>query len=820
MNAKGWLVAATAAALLCTSAFARAQGRAGSDSPGQQALADAMKAFQADDYATAETKFKEAIGADSTLTDAYWKLAAIYYRNKKYGDAVAVLRRCPDQQNLDVREQLGLSLYRSANPPPAEAIKLLDDVADKRPSSFAAQLQLGQHYFKSDPKRAANAFELYLRHRPPAAAESDALVHEKLGTDYILMHDWDAAQGQFEGILRSKPNDMTAKLLLGTVYVGKRDEDPKACSQAITLFERILGEAHRQPSIYYNLAICYLKNNRAFDAQREAELYTRTHPTDSKGHLLLGEALYAEGQYPKALGAFQAARNYDRNNPTVIAKIGLTDVKLRNYDAAIAELEQAEAADGSNVDVLCAEVEAYGAKKNQMKLNAKAEKLEPMVHDARALSCAAQAYYLNGNDEKAMPTLQAVVALEPHNAGAKGKLVKVYNRIAGRALAKNDLPRAQSFLVDASRLLPDDIMTNRNLGLVLLLAHRYAEAQAPLERANRKLNNNDLITNRLLARALVGEGKRDQAKLAYEKAAGIALRTRGLDLAGVYTELGPLYGESGQLDQAVAVLEQAVKEAGSSPIAQVAARNLGIAYLHRGLSRMRDPKQTDGALDDIQHATAIPGVFTAKESNAITCAQWQAAYRAGKIQTAEEALARAKASGGCKLKPAYERVGMSFLEAITNYRDSQNLARRELAAKQLPQLRSRASGPVLESINLLARSALELLGYDFYQKSDERRAEATLKSASRVGGRGDKRALEHNLAVLDMMLGKAAQAEKVLTGLAGKPPEALVNLGILADRHGDGKTALSYYRKAWDRGVHLPKLKEWIDVKERLWGAN
>ncbi|MFI5289662.1 MAG: tetratricopeptide repeat protein, partial [Polyangia bacterium] len=162
MNAKGWLVAATAAALLCTSAFARAQGRAGSDSPGQQALADAMKAFQADDYATAETKFKEAIGADSTLTDAYWKLAAIYYRNKKYGDAVAVLRRCPDQQNLDVREQLGLSLYRSANPPPAEAIKLLDDVADKRPSSFAAQLQLGQHYFKSDPKRAANAFELYL----------------------------------------------------------------------------------------------------------------------------------------------------------------------------------------------------------------------------------------------------------------------------------------------------------------------------------------------------------------------------------------------------------------------------------------------------------------------------------------------------------------------------------------------------------------------------------------------------------------------------------------------------------------------------------
>src|SRR6185437_15993041 len=121
MNAKALVVAAAAAALLCTSVPARAQGRAGSDSPGQQALADAMKAFESDDYATAEAKFKEAIGADSTLTDAYWKLAAIYYRNKKYRDAIAVLRRCPDQQNLDVREQLGLSLYRSSNPPPAEA---------------------------------------------------------------------------------------------------------------------------------------------------------------------------------------------------------------------------------------------------------------------------------------------------------------------------------------------------------------------------------------------------------------------------------------------------------------------------------------------------------------------------------------------------------------------------------------------------------------------------------------------------------------------------------------------------------------------------
>ena len=800
---------------------ARGQGRSGSDSPGQQAFADAMKAFESDDFPAAEQKFKEAISSDSALVDAYWRLASIYYSQKKYKDAIDVLRRAPDQQNLDVREQLGLSLYKSVTPPPPESVKLLEDVIARRPTSFASQAQLGQYLLKVDPKRAAAAFEMYLKSRPPATASSDALFEEKLATAYILSKQFDEAVRICEQLLKQKPNDPTAKAFLGTALVGKCVVgDLKACSQAITLYERMLSDAPKQPAIYYNLGTAYLRVGRGPDAQREADLYVKAKPTDGKGSVLLGDAHFAQGHFDKALSSYQMARNLDRNNTSIVAKIGLTDVKLKNYDAAISELEQAEALAPNDVDILCALVDAHGAKKNKDKLSAKADKLAPMTKDSKALSCAAQGYYLNGNDEKAMPVLQASLSLDPNNGVAKITLVRVFNRLAGHAIEKNELAKAQQLLVDAEKQISDDTMTSRNLGLVYLLGKRCAEAERPLLQALKKQGANDMVTNRLLARAYLCQAKRDQAKAAYEKAAQTALRTRGLDLANIYTELGPMYAEGGQLDQAVTVLETAVKEAGSAPVGMTAQRNLAIVVFQRGLERLRDPKQADLALEDVQRASQMPkGILSVKEAAGVVCYEWEAALKAGKVQQASDAIVRAKTGGGCTLKPPYDKMGTAFLDAYTGYRDGSSLARREAAVKTFTSLVPKVTGGTGDWLKQLLRSTYELLAYDYFQKSDEKRAETSLRGAARVPAKGDKRELDHNLAVIDLTMGRTGSAEKVFDALAGRPAESLVNLGIIKDRQGDGKSALSLYRRALDRGARAPKLREWIDVKTRLYGG-
>jgi tetratricopeptide (TPR) repeat protein len=787
-------------------------GQGSSTSPGQTYLDDGNRLLESDDNAGAEAKFRSAIAADSALVEAYAKLGAVLFAQKKYKDAVDALKKCPDQNDLGVREQLGINYDKLGNP---DSVKILEGVVKDKPESYAAQLALGQHYMRTkEYKKAVPSFEAFLKSRPPALSALDAEIHTKLGGAYLATAAWDDAQREYEGLLKTKPNELAYKLGLGTAYVAKEE-----CSKAITLYERILGEASKQPSIYLNLGKCYLLEKRFSDAEREANLYTKAKATEARGFLLLGDALFEQGKYPPALGAYQQAARLDATNGAIIAKIGRTDVKLKNYDAAIAELEQAEAKDPNSVDVLCGEIEAYAAKKNKEKLNQKADKLAPLAKDAKALKCTAQAYIANGNDEKAKTTLERSLDLDAKNQEAKTELVKVDNRLAGHAFEAGQLPKAQQLLVDAEKLQPDSPQTNRNLGIVYLSAKKCIEADQALQKVVKKLPN-DVPANRLVARAYLCGGKRKEAIATYEKAASLGLRTRGIELAYVWTELGPLYIEDGKFDMGVTLLEGAVKEAGPSPLAATANHNLYWAYFQRGVDKLKDPRQADAALEDIGRTAQAPkGTLTPKEAATFACYEATAALKAKKTKQAEDAVARAKAAGGCTLKGEYAKLGLAYIENLAGYFDSTDVAKRESAARYFGANAARA--PTLaDSLRTLARSALELSGFDYWEKSDEKRAEAALRNASKVQSKADRHELDNNLAAIDLFYGRIPMAEKVFQAVSAKVPEALVNLGIIKDRQGDGKAALDYYRRAQDRGVKSAKLKEWIDVKVRLWGGS
>lgn len=821
----GVLAAGLVAALVATegTSMAQAGGRTGSDSPGQQSLNDGRKALESDDFATAEAKFKEAISLDPKLNDAYWRLASILYGKKKYKDAIELLHRAPDQTDVDVRETLGLSLYKTSAPPPQEAIKLLEDVVQQRPESFAAQLQLGQYFAKTDPKRGAAALEKYLQYRPPAAAAQDGQVHMLLGTAYIYGKEWDSAQREFEGLLKVKPNDMQAKLMLGSVYVGKN-----ACSQAISLYERVLGEATKQPSIYFNLGTCYLRERRDADALREADLYIRAKPQDGKGHVLVCDALYNMKNYTRALSECQSAERLDQVNGSIKGKIGRIYLATKNYQGAITYLEQAltaarAAGQPKDPEILGALAESYAAvHAPHEKLMAIADELSTLMHDPKALATAGQVYFLAGNDERATTALQSALNLEPNNGVARAGLVKVLNRRAGASIDRGELAAAYQQLSDAVRLVPDDLMTNRNLALVLLLSKKYSEAEIVLQRSLHKVPN-DMILNRMLGRAEEAQHKTTAAQGSYEKAAQLALRNRGPELAAIYAELGPIYLDQDKPDQAVSVLETAAKEAGTTALLPAVQRNLAIAYFKRGLMRLRDPKQTDGALEDMTAAGKTPkGVLTNKEMAAVSCGEALAALKSGKITEAEDAWDAAIKSGGdtaCSFKPPYDKLGTKFFVAYTQYRDSSSPLKREGAVKLFTQLSSKATGGTSDWLRALLRSGYELLAYDYYQRSDEKRSATYLASAAKVPAKGDKRELEHNQAVIDLFSGKTPQAERTFDALGTRPCEARLNLGILRDKQGESRKALDLYKQARTCGAKAPKLTEWIDVKERLFGG-
>jgi tetratricopeptide (TPR) repeat protein len=327
----------------------------------------------------------------------------------------------------------------------------------------------------------------------------------------------------------------------------------------------------------------------------------------------------------------------------------------------------------------------------------------------------------------------------------------------------------------------------------------------------------DLVVNRLLGRAWLGLKRQGDAIRAWETAAQVAQRTRGPALAEVYAELGPAYLEAGRVDEAITVLDTAVKEAGQTAALSPSLRNLAIALYRRGLGRLRDRAQAEAAFEDLDRAAQTPqsppkAPLAAKEHAQVMCAAALAALGAGKPERAIEWLGRV-AKEGCALRAPYDKAGLEFFVAYAQYRDP---GRREAAAKTFSRLAAKAAGPLANVLRDLVRSSYELDGYDAWARGDEKGAALRLRTAARLTTKGERRELDHNLAVIDMTEGRYVAAEKLFEELGPRPPEALVNLGILVDRQGDPKRALDLYKKAADRGARAPKLREWIDVKERL----
>ncbi|MCB9574630.1 MAG: hypothetical protein H6709_21345 [Kofleriaceae bacterium] len=138
--------------------------------------------------------------------------------------------------------------------------------------------------------------------------------------------------------------------------------------------------------------------------------------------------------------------------------------------------------------------------------------------------------------------------------------------------------------------------------------------------------------------------------------------------------------------------------------------------------------------------------------------------------------------------------------------------------KTLARLRARTTGAtrrlLASSVRVVALTAAER-AYRDGKLGDARKLVAQAKgAASRVAA--DELALD--LAALDIVDGKLDVAAAALEKLAPKLPEALIHLGVIDDRRGDGASALARWRQARRAGARFPLLGAWIDGKELVFG--
>jgi tetratricopeptide (TPR) repeat protein len=433
----------------------------------------------------------------------------------------------------------------------------------------------------------------------------------------------------------------------------------------------------------------------------------------------------------------------------------------------------------------------------------------------------------------------ALSAEEGKDLARKNEFVNVLTRVGVDMATKGGKPKeAEVLLEKAVKYDATSVLANRDLGLVRLQQHKYAEAIGPLQVWKQKMGGKDRDSNLILGRALAGVGKRDEAIKAYE-ASRDAAKGATLPTAEVLLELVPLYLQAGKSDEAVRAIElardnvqatenlptntqnaqQNQQNAAAARIAKnldpVIRRNRALAYMMHGYESVQK-KNADAGVADLQKA--LEGGLEGKEKANATCALALGLLGSNKAGQAVQSFQAAQKMGGCDFKAPYDKLGLDYWIAYARYREGTPAGLND-ALKVFAKTQPKATGDMVDKIKEMTFTAYLKLMAEEYARGNTAGSMAALKNAQKaaVGVKDDvrKRDLQHNLAVLDLASGKTAQAKQQLEQLGARPPEALVNLGLIYEKQGDIQRAL----QLWQQSGRGGKVREWIDATRRFLGV-
>jgi len=190
---------------------------------------------------------------------------------------------------------------------------------------------------------------------------------------------------------------------------------------------------------------------------------------------------------------------------------------------------------------------------------------------------------------------------------------------------------------------------------------------------------------------------------------------------------------------------------------------------------------------------------------------------------AAAALAALRAVGGqrCPFPPPADAQAVPILTALAEGLSARG-APRPLA--QLTTLGAKAAGPAA----VLHEAAVRVVALEAARAAYERGALAEARryvQAARAGGgrAGGARTGADELALAQAALavaeGRTGEALAALEKLAPRLPEALIHAGLALEQQGEPAQALDAWRRARRAGVRFPPLAEWIEAKERIYGA-
>jgi tetratricopeptide (TPR) repeat protein len=347
--------------IVCSARPAKAQTESGDTDPRVLKLYGEAKQAQArGDQADAIAKYQSILRIAPRLSAAYNNLGLLYFQNRKYPQAIAILEKGlktnPKMHSATVL--LGICLYEQGDY--SQARTRLESALGWDPKDNNAELFLAKDLVKLGDLEAASEHLQKVSRRNPREQEvwyllgktymqlseaaltkmnaidpNSVLVHEmsgeimesmknydgavveykkavemapqepgthyKLGNAYWFLGEWDAAIEQFKAELANDPRNCAAQGQIGDILIEQRMN-----------FEEGLAEVEKALSICPNLtqarldrARALLKLNRSEEAVKDLQLAEQTSPDEPRVHFFLAQGYRALGRPKDAQAEMQ-----------------------------------------------------------------------------------------------------------------------------------------------------------------------------------------------------------------------------------------------------------------------------------------------------------------------------------------------------------------------------------------------------------------------------------------------------------------------------------------------------------------------------------
>jgi len=758
-------------------------------------------ALRAKRYGAAADALDQAIALNPRRIEAYVLRAAIHALRREYARGIRLLQRAHalDPDNVDVMAALGAQLYLSGAADDGAA--LLARVVAKEPRRYQAQALLGRHHVAGGRwGEAIVAIEAYLALRPVALAGSDPVHQARLAEAYLRAGRAADARRLYAVVLEARPREPAARLGLAWALAAI---DCRKARRALAALDDLV-DAH--PQILLVRGQCELAVGEPARALALGEAYLARGGAGAPGQALVGEAAAAAGDLPRALEALGEARRLEPTRRRWRLKLAIVLRRSGEVERGLAELEAMGAPDTPADDPawwreLGDALIARGRESDVATRLASA--LAALPDDGGLATVAGEAALRAGDVAAALTHLEAAERTGS-TSRSRAWLARALAADAARRTGDGDLTGAEVALARADQL-GGGASVARNLGVVRLALGR-GDALGPLQRAAAADPSAETLL--ALGRAQVAAGDRPAARATYAQAARraraeIAVRV-AIDRAALELEAGQPAAAVDAIDDAAAAAKKAdgALAADYRAAGRVARHAAGLAAMHAGAASR--------AMTLLEAADKLAG----GKDEAIRCDLALATVVAGEYDVARRRL-RALARTACPFAPPGDTLAVPILLAFLDGLDARTPDR---ALARLGSLEARATGPT-RALLATATRILAIAGADrAYRDRKLARARTLLLRAKRVAGGGDDE-LAHDLAVLDVAAGKLDDAERVLEKLAPRIPEALIQLGVIADRRGDGAAALDRWREARRAGAQFAPLDDWITAKERIHGG-